>query len=93
MTSDTPLSAYRNFLQRRRSVRPKRSPFEQLRLRRDEAFGRSRSATAPEVSLIEAHARRIGQYCPDVDERAVASVIRHVGINNASCSGAGPRTR
>lgn len=84
MTDDTPLSTYRNFLQRRRSVRPKRSPFEQLRLRRDEALDRCRSPAASELSLIEAHARRIGQYCPDVDECAVAAIIRHIGINNAA---------
>ena len=84
MTSDTPLSTYRNFLQRRRSMRGKRSPFDQLRLRRDEAFDRRRAPAAPELSLIEAHARKIGQHSLNVDERAVAAILLHLGINNTA---------
>ena len=84
MTSDTPLSTYRNFLQRRRSMRAKRSPFDQLRLRRDEAFDRSRAPAAPELWLIEVHARKIGQHSLNVDERAVAAILRHLGINNTA---------
>jgi hypothetical protein len=84
MTSDTPLSTYRNFLQRRRSMRAKRSPFDQLRLRRDKAFDRSRAPAAPELSLIEAHSRKIGQHSFNVDERADAAILGHIGIKNTA---------
>ena len=82
--TDVPLSpTYRNFLQRRRSARPKRNPLDFLRGRRDETFIRGAGSTAAELSLIDAHILDIKHYQPSVDERAVTAIIQHLGINNA----------
>jgi hypothetical protein len=80
--TEGPLSpTYRNFLQRRRSVRPKRNPLDFLRVRRDAIF--VHSGPAAEMSLIDAHIGDIKRYQPKVDEKAVAAIIRHLGIKNA----------
>lgn len=90
--TEGPLSPnYRNFLQRRRSARQKRNPLDFLRVRREEIFDRSAGPAAAEMSLIDAHVRDIQRYRTNVDEKAVAAIIQHLGIKSAdaplvSCS-------
>jgi hypothetical protein len=90
--TEGPLSpTYRNFLQRRRSARPKRNSLDFLRVRRDEIIDRSAGPAAAEMPLISTHICDIKRYRPNVDEKAVAAIIQHLGIKNAdapliSCS-------
>ena len=83
MTAGPMSPIYRNFLQRRRSARPKRAPLDFLRTRRDEIFVRSAGTAAAETCLIDTHIDDIKCYQPNVDEKAVAAIIQHLGPKNA----------